>query len=171
MGRMQFGHTYERSCASVDETKSLAASLAAHLRAGDVVVLSGDLGAGKTQFVQGVAAGLGITAPVTSPTFNLLLEYPGGRLPLYHFDLYRLEAEEELEDIGFYETLEGDGASFIEWGEKFPEALPDSRVDVCLGVEPDGARRVRVAGVGGRGAELARDWDGDATSGLVEVAD
>ena len=171
MGRMQSGPTYERSCASVGETKELAGSLATHLRAGDVVVLSGDLGAGKTQFVQGVAAGLGITAPVTSPTFNLLLEYPGGRLPLYHFDLYRLESEEELEDIGFYETLEGDGASFIEWGEKFPEALPESRVDVCLEIEPDGARRVRVAGVGGRGAELVRAWGGGAAAGLAEVSD
>ena len=76
----------------------------AYLQAGDVIVLSGDLGAGKTQFVQGVAAGLGVRDQVTSPTFNILLTYPAGSLPLYHFDLYRLEEADELEDIGYYET-------------------------------------------------------------------
>ena len=109
-----------RISTSSEATKQLAATLAPYLQAGDVIVLSGDLGAGKTQFVQGVAAGLGVRDQVTSPTFNILLTYPAGSLPLYHFDLYRLEEADELEDIGYYETIDGDGASFVEWGEKFP---------------------------------------------------
>lgn len=80
-----------RKTTSSEATKQLAATLAPYLQAGDVIVLSGDLGAGKTQFVQGVAAGLGVRDQVTSPTFNILLTYPAGSLPLYHFDLYRLE--------------------------------------------------------------------------------
>ena len=110
-----------RKTTSPEATKQLASTLAPYLRAGDVVVLEGDLGAGKTQFVQGVAAGLGIRDQVTSPTFNILLSYPEGSLPLYHFDLYRLEHPDELEDIGYFETIDGDGASFVEWGEKFPK--------------------------------------------------
>ncbi len=110
-----------RKTTSSEATKQLAATLSPYLQAGDVIVLSGDLGAGKTQFVQGVAAGLGVRDQVTSPTFNILLTYPAGSLPLYHFDLYRLDDADELEDIGYYETIDGDGASFIEWGENSPK--------------------------------------------------
>ena len=156
--------------ASPDETKALAALLAPHLRAGDAVVLSGDLGAGKTQFVQGVAAGLGIDAAVTSPTFNILLEYEGGRLPLYHFDLYRLDDPDELEDVGFYETVDGDGASFIEWGERFPDALPYSYLEICIRTTDGGAGRAVCAGaVGERGRQLLRAWLADAQVPAVDV--
>lgn len=99
---------------SVQETKDFAAKFAQSLKPGDVVCLQGDLGAGKTQFVQGVAAYLGIQESVVSPTFNILLQYEDGKLPLYHFDLYRLNNIDELEDIAFYETVEADGLSFIE---------------------------------------------------------
>ena len=129
---MANGLTYARKTASTEATKQLAETLAPYLHPGDVVVLSGDLGAGKTQFVQGVAAGLGISAQVTSPTFNILLEYYQGRIPLYHFDLYRLDDQDELEDTGYYDTIDADGVSFIEWGEKFPGALPYGYLEIRI---------------------------------------
>ena len=120
---MANGLTYQRTTTTPEATKQLAATLAPYLHAGDTIVLTGDLGAGKTQFVQGVAAALGVRAAVTSPTFNILLEYHDGRLPLYHYDLYRLDARWQLEDIDYYSAIDGDGdgAAFVEWAEKFPE--------------------------------------------------
>ncbi len=110
--------------ASADETIALGCAIAATLRRGDVLALCGDLGAGKTHFVKGVAAGLGASASVTSPTFTLIHEYPGGRLPLYHFDFYRLGDEDDALKIGLDEYLDGDGACVIEWADKFPALLP-----------------------------------------------
>ena len=109
---------------SIEETLSIAQSFAATLRAGDVVALEGDLGAGKTHFVKGLALGLGSNADVTSPTFTLIHEYGGGRVPLFHFDLYRLDEAGEVRRIGFDEYLEADGVCVIEWADKFPELLP-----------------------------------------------
>ncbi len=106
------------------ETFAFGQAIAGTLRAGDVLALCGDLGAGKTHFVKGLAAGLGITAEVTSPTFTLIHEYPGGRLPLCHFDFYRLESEDDLLRIGFDDYLDADGVLAIEWAEKFPALLP-----------------------------------------------
>jgi tRNA threonylcarbamoyladenosine biosynthesis protein TsaE len=142
---------------SAEETKRCGAVLASALQPGDVVVLSGDLGAGKTQFVQGVARGLGISDAVTSPTFNILLEYEG-RLPLYHFDLYRLEDPGQLEDIDFYGVVEGDGASLIEWGEKFPEEMPEDRLEVAITTDIEGARTIAVNARGERASQLATAW-------------
>lgn len=142
---------------SAEETKKCGAALAPALQPGDAAVLSGDLGAGKTQFVQGVAAGLGIADAVTSPTFNILLEYEG-RLPLYHFDLYRLEEPAQLEDIDFYGVVEGGGASFIEWGEKFPDEMPEDRLDIAMTTNLDGTRTIRVGAQGTRAAQLAKAW-------------
>lgn len=124
--------------ASAEETRRIAAELAERLSDGDVVLLSGDLGAGKTQFAQGVADGLGVTEPVTSPTFNLVFEYASGRIPLYHFDLYRLEDAQQLEDIGFYELSDEStpGIALIEWADLFPEEMPEDAIAVIIRKDP-----------------------------------
>ena len=110
-------------------TAELARRLAGVLRPGTVICLDGELGAGKTLFVQNLAAGLGVQGEVTSPTFNLMNLYEDGRLPLVHFDLYRLEQEYELDEIGFYDYAENpDGLVLIEWAEKFPECLPEDHI-------------------------------------------
>ena len=106
------------------ETFDLGRRLAAELKAGDVLALAGDLGAGKTQFTKGLAAGLGVNASVTSPTFTLIHEYPGGRLPLYHIDLYRLESAVEALEMGIDDYLAGDGVTVVEWADKFEEIVP-----------------------------------------------
>ena len=141
-----------------DETKRLAETLAACLHPGDVVLLTGDLGAGKTQFVQGVARGLGLDDQVTSPTFNILQSYENDVTELHHFDLYRLEDDEELDDIGYFEVLEDGGVSFVEWAEKFPEAIPDDYLQLTFIVEPDGTRTVEAAAEGDRSEMLLRAW-------------
>ena len=143
------------------ETIALGTRLGALLQPGDVLVLTGDLGAGKTQLTKGIAAGMGVDDDVTSPTFNILMVYEGAQMPLYHFDLYRLDDPDQLEDIGFYETLEGDGACVIEWGEQFSDQIGPERLDVFLtrqderaavGEEPP--RAVRLAAHGSRAEEL-----------------
>lgn len=94
------------------------------LPAGSVVALVGPLGAGKTQFVKGVAAEIGADVPVTSPTFTLIHEYTGGRLPIYHFDFFRIEDRQSAERLGLDEYFFGDGISVVEWADKFPELIP-----------------------------------------------
>lgn len=141
-----------------EETKRLAEKLAVCLHPGDVVLLNGDLGAGKTQFVQGVAQGLGMDDQVTSPTFNILLSYENDVTELHHFDLYRLETEEELDDIGYYEVLEDGGVSFVEWAEKFPEAVPDDYLQLTFTIGPDGVRTIEVMAEGDRSHMLLEAW-------------
>ncbi|MBQ3328832.1 MAG: tRNA (adenosine(37)-N6)-threonylcarbamoyltransferase complex ATPase subunit type 1 TsaE, partial [Eggerthellaceae bacterium] len=142
---------------SPERTREMGAALGACLRAGDVVLLSGDLGAGKTQFVQGVAEGLGAAETPISPTFNIVLTYGSGRLPLHHFDLYRLDEREQLEDIGLREYLESGGACFVEWAEKFPGAF-----DECLRIEiskaGEEAREIGAQAVGERYEDLLENW-------------
>ena len=125
--------------------------------ADDVIALYGGLGAGKTALVQGVAEGLGVVGHVPSPTFNLLLVHPGLRT-LYHFDLYRLEHPDQLEDIDFYETLESGGVSAIEWADRFAGELPDDRLDVRIVRLDELRREITPAGTGPRSRGLARRW-------------
>ncbi len=117
---------------SSEETAGLACKVAQKIREGTVLCLEGDLGAGKTLFVRSLAKTLGVEGEVTSPTFNLMNVYEG-ICPIFHFDLYRLEREEELDDIGFYEYTEApEGIVLIEWPDKFPEELPEDYVLVHL---------------------------------------
>lgn len=146
---------------SASETKQVAAALAMVVGPGDVITLDGDLGAGKTQFTQGIAEELDIEGPVTSPTFNLVITYDDGCLPLHHFDLYRLESSEELEDIDFYGIVEGDGVSCIEWASKFPDDMPEDRLEVYLEVVPistDGNSRHVKARAFGSASQLLDFW-------------
>ena len=124
---------------SVEQTQQLGCRLAAQLAAGDVVAFTGDLGAGKTAFTQGIARGLGITERVTSPTFTIVNEYDGGRLPLFHFDMYRLGSSEELFDIGWEDYLARGGVCVVEWSEIVDDALDSHciRVDIRRGGSDD----------------------------------
>ena len=152
-------------CPEAGSTSAFGYAMGEVLEPGDVVILSGDLGAGKTCLTGGVALSLGDTCPVTSPTFSILSVHDGGRMPLYHFDLYRLEDASQLEDVGIFELLDADGACLVEWGEQFSEELGEDRLEVRLlrdGVgRADGEppRLVSFRGTGARSCELARALD------------
>ena len=120
---------------SPEDTEALGAALAGHLAEGAVVAFTGDLGAGKTAFVRGLARGLGISEAVTSPTFTIVNEYGGGRLPLFHFDMYRLGSADELFDIGWEDYLARGGVCAVEWSENVADALDGTavRVDIRTG--------------------------------------
>ena len=138
-----------RESRSEEETERFAAELAAAVPPGTVIALEGDLGAGKTAFARGFARGLGITEPVTSPTFTILQSYEGGRLPLWHFDLYRLEDESELDEIGYEDCFYGEGVSLVEWASRMPDCLPANAVHVEISRVPergDDVRELRVSG-------------------------
>ena len=132
---------------SPEETEALGAALAGGLSPGDVVAFTGDLGAGKTAFVRGLARGLGVPGRVTSPTFTIVNEYEDGRLPLFHFDMYRLSSADELFDIGWEDYLSRGGVCAVEWSENVEEALDRDciRVDIRRG-ENDAQRRITVTG-------------------------
>lgn len=133
---------------SAEETHQLGARLARTLRPGSVVAFTGGLGAGKTAFVAGMAAGLGIADRVTSPTFTIVNEYEGGTLPLFHFDVYRLGGAEELFDIGWEDYLGRGGVCAVEWSENVPGAIePDAvRVSIRPG-ESENERVIAIEGV------------------------
>lgn len=146
---------------SPEETAHLAELVGQKIREGTVLCLEGDLGVGKTLFVQSLARTLGVEGEVTSPTFNLMNVYEG-ICPIYHFDLYRLESEEELEDIGFYEyTEDPEGIVVIEWSDKFPQCMPEDYVEVHiekLEFQEDG-RRITFASVGERYQEFIKELE------------
>ena len=117
---------------TTEQTIALGQILGKLLQAGDVLVLTGDLGAGKTQLTKGIAAGMGVMDDVTSPTFTIEMVYEGTTMPLYHFDLYRLNDPDQLEDTGLYDALESDGPTIIEWGEQFAEQIGERTLDVYV---------------------------------------
>jgi len=144
---------------STDETLELAGTVGELLRAGDVVSLVGDLGAGKTVFARGVARALGVTEPVVSPSFTIVREYEG-RMPLVHVDVYRIDTVQELYDLGFEEFVRDDGVTLVEWGDMIDGLLPGDRLDVRLTPgATDDERVVEIEGQGrswrARAAELA----------------
>ena len=108
------------------ETEAIGAALGAQLKAGTVIAYRGDLGAGKTAFTRGLARGLGCSEMVTSPTYTIVNEYPGGRLPLFHFDMYRLKSSDDLWDIGWEDYLERGGICAVEWSENVDDAMEDA---------------------------------------------
>lgn len=129
------------------ETEQVGQALAAQLTAGTVLALRGDLGAGKTAFTRGLARGLGYEGAVTSPTFTIVNEYEGGRLPLFHFDLYRLKSADELWDIGWEDYLDRGGVCAVEWSERAEELLSDAAA-VTLRRLDDETREITIKGVG-----------------------
>lgn len=135
---------------SAAQTQDLAAALAAHAVPGDLVLLAGEMGAGKTAFAQGFARGLGITDQVTSPTFTIVQEYSGGRLNLHHLDVYRLETLREVADLGLSEMLDEDAVMLVEWGDAVLPALPDQYLElrISFGADDD-ERRIELRGNGG----------------------
>ena len=128
---------------SPEETKKAAADMAAGLAGGEVIAIDGDLGAGKTVFVKGLAEGLGITANVTSPTFNIVKKY-SGRLELNHFDVYRIEEPSELYEIGFGEYLESGAVTVIEWAGLVAEELPEDAIHITVEKTGDDTRRITI---------------------------
>ena len=135
---------------SPEETYELGRKIGLQARPGQVYTLTGDLGVGKTVFTQGVAAGLGITEPVSSPTFTIVQVYEEGRLPFYHFDVYRIGDIEEMEEVGYDDYFFGKGICLIEWAELIEEILPDDRISITI--EKDLAqgfdyRRITVEGL------------------------
>jgi tRNA threonylcarbamoyladenosine biosynthesis protein TsaE len=128
---------------SVDETKKIAYEFAKNLKSGDALCMYGDLGVGKTAFVQGLAQGLGIDEPITSPTFTIVNEYEGD-LPLYHFDVYRIADSDEMYEIGYDEYVYGDGVSVIEWPQLIEDILPENRYDITISKDYDKGENYRI---------------------------
>ena len=139
---------YESKCPQ--DTFELGRKLGAQARPGQVYCLDGDLGVGKTVFTQGFAQGLGIAGPVNSPTFTIVQQYEDGRLPLYHFDVYRIGDISEMDEIGYEDCFYGDGVSLIEWSSLVEEILPETAVHVTIEKDLEQGfdyRRIRVEGL------------------------
>ena len=117
---------------SLQETEALGKTIAATLKGGEIIALYGGMGMGKTAFTRGVAEGLGISGGVSSPTFALVHEYAGGRLPLYHFDMYRVTSWDDLYSTGFFDYLDTDAVLVIEWSENIDGALPEKKISIVV---------------------------------------
>ncbi len=142
---------------SLDETQALGEKTGKHLEPGTVLALTGDLGSGKTIFVQGLAKGLDVPDNyyITSPTYTLINEYPG-RYHLFHVDLYRIENHADLDDIGLYEILRSDGVVAIEWADKLPKNLLQEYLAIHIDILNDESRKISIAAYGLRGENLIK---------------
>ena len=149
---------------SEDATIELGRMLGGIFEAGDNIILTGDLGAGKTQMTKGIADAMGISEDITSPTFTIQMIYQSGNLPLYHFDLYRVSDPDELGDCGLWDVLGDDGVCIMEWGEQFADEIGDERVDVIvermdnnLDTLDEPARSIRFIAHDARGQQLVQN--------------
>lgn len=152
---------------SEKETEKLGEKLGKLLKPGTIILIKGDLGVGKTVLTRGIARGLGIDEPITSPTFTLLHQYKG-RLPLYHFDIYRIGDPEEMYDIGYEEFFYGDGVTVVEWPEKMEWLLPEEYLEIKIERTPlDGqdGRRISIAGKGAQYENLEGELAEDESTG------
>ena len=140
---------------SPEATEELGVSLAHHLLPGDFIALNGELGAGKTRFAGGIAKGLGVDpgVPVTSPTYTLLNIYQG-RIPLYHFDLYRLRGDADVVELGFTDYFAGEGISLVEWPERLQEELPPDRLEIFMRYIDENVREIELVPVASRYEKL-----------------
>ena len=127
---------------SASETEAIGLQFARKLDAGSILALKGELGSGKTQFTKGLVAGLESSVPVTSPTFTIIHEYPGGHLPVYHFDFFRLENRESVAQLGLDEYFFGDGISVIEWADRFPELIPNQARWILFEIKSESTRMI-----------------------------
>ena len=147
---------------STDDTRGIAQAIAKLVRAGDMIVLIGEMGSGKTTFSQHFAHALGVTEPVTSPTFNLLHNYAGGRLKLHHADLYRLERTGELDDLGLTELQEAGGVMLVEWGDVVGDALGTGlivKLAANENADTEDSVSVRQIDIDWRGMQWETRWD------------
>ena len=135
--RLSSGRSVTFLSSSPDETFFLGHLFGGRSQPGEVYTLTGDLGAGKTLFTQGFAAGLGITELVSSPTFTILQVYESGRLPFYHFDVYRIGDVEEMEEVGWEDCIYGGGVCIVEWAELIRDILPEGRIHVLIEKDPE----------------------------------
>lgn len=143
---------------SLDQTQQLGERLGRILVPGDILCVSGPLGAGKTALAQGVARGLEVVEKVSSPTFILIQEYRG-RLPFYHFDVYRLDGEQDFELLGFEEYFDDEGVVFVEWADRMEPALPDERLDIYIERSNENERELRFEPRGTRYRTLVKELE------------
>lgn len=134
---------------SAEETRALGFRLAKQLQPGDVIILLGDMGAGKSELTRGIARGLGIEGYLPSPSFTIMQMYETGRLPLYHFDWYRLESSEELYELSMEEYLYGSGVAVVEWPSMAEDAVPESHLEISLSPCAEDERTITLRPVGG----------------------
>jgi len=160
MKQMMPAKSIQKETHSAVQTAELGCVLGEHVQSGDVVILSGDLGAGKTHFASALARGLGIGESVTSPTFALLKQYVTGRTALYHLDLYRLDADAQLDDIDFWGLVapDTDGVVLIEWGDMFEEVVAHADLRVTLQIRDRTMRTIEITSLSDRGNELIHEF-------------